>query len=222
MVRIERTLYIAGVNSDGLAAAASDKKHWLISATLTRSKRTGVPHEWLHKWLDDRDILYDPGFSANGRVTFEEYCQMLRDFARPQDRYLQYDIINNAKETERYLHEMRDMGFDPIPVLQPNASVEMHNEPILAIGALVVMTKRARVNYLDSIFHGSNPPTGEVHFLGMVQDFWFERYNALSGDSTTWIRDSVNGNYPMKELLQLYGKRYIEYVGANTVQQSLF
>jgi hypothetical protein len=222
MISILRTMYVAGVNSEGLAEIANEKKQWLISATLTRSKRTGVPHKWLHKWLENRDVLYDPGFSVNGRVTFEEYCQMLRDFARPQDKYLQYDIVNNAKETERYLFEMREMGFDPIPILQPNGNVELHKEPVLAIGALVAMSKRGRVNYLDSLFCGDNAPTGEVHLLGMVQDFWFRRYKAKTGDSTTWIQLAVNSDKTHQELLKLYGERHIEFKGADSIQQSLF
>ena len=217
-----RTIYVAGVNTRKLANQANDVKHWLLSATLLRT-RVGLP-EWIRPYLVGRKVLWDPGTFSKNAINYASYRSWVDCWSRSTDEYLQYDEVGDPESTAWYLADMRRRGYDPIPVLQPGGSLKLLSEPRLAIGGTVRMSKSTRRQYLDDIFYTlQDHPPSRVHLLGMWAPEWFEPYPAVSGDSTAWIpRGPHNRQKTVEEWLIHYGLVDIPYARRTTLQLKLF
>lgn len=197
---------------------------WLLSVTLNRRKN-GLWPEWMMKHITpERKIIFDAGFSEKNRVTFENYLQFIKDNARPQDEYLQYDIIGDPVETAKYLEIMLQRGFKPIPIFQKGGDREILHLPKVAIGGLVRLSEKERISRLDDIFFNKGVgATTETHALGMWRESFFNRYPLNRGDSSEWIRNVVdkrrsNWQTPMSD----YGVKDYEYKTKTMIQGCLF
>ena len=207
-----RTIYAAGINGGRRAAEAAVCPYWLLSVTLLRRK---IP-PWLSVHLPGLTILWDPGTFMAGAVSYRDYRRFLEQHEPWCRDYLQYDEPGDPVATAWYLGDMRRRGFHPIPVLQPGGDLSLLDEPQVAIGGLVPMSRLARIAYLDALFYPKGYPrrVGHVHLLGMSQAFWFLRYPAASGDSTTWIpRAPYNRRKTVAQWLAEYGRRPIPLLG---------
>ena len=219
---MKRTLYLAGVNTRPLAGAADPVRWWLLSFTLLRRKGNRIP-DWILPLIAERRVIWDPGTFAERAVSYLDYRRFLASIAHRGDPYLQYDEIGDPEATAWYLRDMRRRGFTPIPILQPGGDPDLLGEERMAIGGLVPMPREHRQRYLDDLFYGQPRRIGRVHLLGIVAREWFERYPALSGDSTTWIpRGPFNRSRTIPEWLGDYGEQEIPWRPPAEIQGSLF
>jgi hypothetical protein len=215
--RMNRIIYVAGVNRKNLAVQASSVPYWLLSVTLLRKYPT-----WLDQHLAKRTILWDPGTFSEDSVSYSYYRTYIDRYMRSKDRYFQYDEIGDAEATAWYLQDMRKRGYQPIPILQGNAFHLLKTENVIAIGGLVRFTDEARVKYLDEIFY-DHKPTALIHLLGMVKHEWFEPYEkAVQGDNTSWIpRSEWNRRKTIDEWMLEYGEQWIPFKSREFVQMAI-
>lgn len=219
MVRINRLIYVAGVNRKHLAAAAQEVPAWLLSATLVRKYPS-----WIEQYMTkSRAVRWDPGTFSDDPISYATYRNYLYQHMKPHHTYLQYDEIGDPEATAYYLKDMRKRGMKPIPILQGNAFHLLRQEPHLAIGGLVRMSEQDRCDYLDEIFY-DHKPIGRIHLLGMLQHKYFGPYNkALEGDNTSWIpRDEWNRRKTISEWLKEYGEQWVQYKPRDLIQTKLF
>jgi hypothetical protein len=215
--RMRRTIYVAGVNRKHLAKQADSVPYWLLSVTLLRKYPT-----WLDQHLANRTLIWDPGTFTEDSVSYTYYRQYIDKYMRSKDRYLQYDEIGDAEATEYYLRDMRKRGYKPIPIMQGRSFHLLRQEPIVAIGGLVMMGDEERRRYLDEIFYDYRP-TAQIHLLGMIKHEWFTPYQtAIQGDNTSWIpRDEWNRRKTIEQWLTEYGEQWIPYRQREFVQLAM-
>ena len=113
-----RTLYVAGVNTRPLAASANACDSWLLSYTLLARVADWIA-PWMRPYLEPRRIIWDPGTFSNHAATYAQYLAFLDAIGRDTGTYLQYDVVGDARQTAHYLEDMRNRGYDPVPILQP-------------------------------------------------------------------------------------------------------
>lgn len=214
---MNRTIYVAGVNRKNLAAQASSVPYWLLSVTLLRK----YPN-WLSQHLKGRVVLWDPGTFTEDCVSYSYYRTYIDRYMKSQDQYLQYDEIGDPEATAWYLKDMRRRGYRPMPIMQGNAFHLLQDEPMLAIGGLVMMGGDERKRYLDSIFY-DHKPSARIHLLGMIKPEWFAPYQkATQGDNTSWIpRSEWNRRKTIEEWMKEYGEQWIPYQPRELVQMAM-
>lgn len=213
-VRVNRIIYVAGVNRKHLAQQASSVPYWLLSVTLLRK----YPN-WLAQHLQNRTIIWDPGTFSEDPVSYSYYRQFIDRYMKSKDQYLQYDEIGDAEATAWYLQDMRKRGYKPIPVLQGNAYYLLRQESLVAIGGLVRMEEGKRRRYLDEIFY-DHRPSARIHLLGMKDPQWFTPYlEAVQGDNTSWIpRSDWNRKKTVEQWMKEYGEQWMPYIPREMVQ----
>lgn len=212
-----RTIYVAGVNRKHLADAADSVPYWLLSATLLRKYPS-----WLDSRLKGRKVRWDPGTFSEDSISYIKYRSMIDRYFRSSDDYLQYDEIGDEEATTWYLKDMRRRGYKPIPVLQGKAFYLLRQEPLVAIGGLVMMQNDERRRYLDEIFY-DHKPVSQIHLLGMIKHEWFSPYEqAVCGDNTSWIpRSEWNRKKTIEQWMKEYGEQWIEYAPRELVQMAM-
>jgi len=215
---MQRSIYVAGVNRKHLAKQAELVPYWLLSSTLLRKYPS-----WIDGYLTrSRSVIWDPGTFSNDPISYSYYRQFIDRYCKSHHQYLQYDEIGDPEATAHYLTDMRRRGYKPIPIMQQGQHYLLRQEPLVAVGGLVMMEEQARRRYLDEVFY-DHRPTARIHLLGMIKHEWFAPYEtAVQGDNTSWIpRSDWNRQKTIEQWLTEYGEQWIPYQPRQFVQMAL-
>lgn len=204
---MERIFYVAGIDRPKYADYWAHQKYWLISVAFVGSNRTGIK-PWMLPYLKTQKILFDPGvFSKNFSITLERYVEFIREYALPYGHeYLQLDVIGDAEATHENLVKMRELGLNPVPVLQIGGNKEILKEKRSAVGGLLSLGKNERKEYLKGLFEDPDE-YGSIHLLGVTDFELIQHTNAYSMDSTSWI--PRRGPKRARDFRGDYGEKFV-------------
>ncbi|MDN4090876.1 hypothetical protein [Paenibacillus polymyxa] len=116
------------------------------------------------------------------RPDYQSYLSYIDAHVLSQHSYLQYDDFRDPNATTWYLKDMRQRGYNPLPILQPGGNnMLLHTEDIVFMSGLLQMDDMERSVYLDK--HLMVGIRAKVHLLGIKDTHWFAPYAAaIQGD----------------------------------------
>jgi hypothetical protein len=133
------------------------------------------------------NILIDSGaFTAwkqGLKIGLNDYCDLIKSLPYDNFLYFQLDVVGNPEATLHNYFEMKEKGFNPIPVFQrgsPIEYIEKYDSDYIALGSGV--KTRKQLNYIKYFMNTKEIEGKKIHWLGYSGRDFLHYYKPYSCD----------------------------------------
>ena len=179
-------IYLAGMDMPGTLKVALDEgaMHLMTAFVDTGKKQAERLSKCGADWLLDSGAF--SAWKKGTKITVDEYVKFL--YRWKPDKYINLDVIGDAKLSSENLKALESNGLNPIPVYHYGSEIEhleslIHNYSYIALGGTVGLRKEKRKSFFDTCFDYDV----DFHGLGMTDLKLMKDYPWHSVDSTTWL-----------------------------------